>query len=452
MSVVKDSSIAFPARYYTKTQDYLPDGTPNGPPTIFNSTKTVKAVRTREGQRLPKWKLVIKSGSNATTPLSGVWDSVWTRQLSVVHKWISTNDGSSRVTEARGDVVAFFAPLGPTGPLMGTMIDSSIADNRARARFYKQLRQIQVQFSGPTFLGELGETLRMIRRPAQAIRDSCDRYYRSLSKWKGRNRPPTSGPKKWSWRQELEKVAGGLWLENSFGWQPLLNDVRDAVKAYERLTPPLADAKVISVGDTDSADSWTPYSGMGWGDNNGNHANVGSMMFYMFLDFAKSSCTVRYKGKVSLTTEATKWDNLALFGFTPSEFIPTAWELLPWSFLIDYFTNIGDILSSSVTRTTPVNYVNCTVRKTAHLYGRYVPQPQRPGGFPWDWKLESTGGSAFFDVSRKSVSRSAGSGVPLPTIQFESGLNVGQMCNITALLTNFLDIHPQDKPKRNWHR
>jgi hypothetical protein len=35
-----------------------------------------------------------------------------------------------------------------------------------------------------------------------------------------------------------------------------------------------------------------------------------------------------------------------LFGFNPSEFVPTAWELIPYSFLADYFTNIGDILDS----------------------------------------------------------------------------------------------------------
>jgi len=446
-------SIAFPSRYFSSTQDFLPDGSPNGPATVSNTTRQVKAVRTREGQSLPGWKRVIDSGGNATTPLSGVFDNIWSRQLSVKHKWVSTNDGSFRVQEARGDVTfAFISPSGDSSMNFGTMIDSSKADNRARARFYKQLRAVQVQFSGPTFLGELRETLRMIKQPAQAIRDSCDRYYRSLKQWRGRNRPPASGHGKWSWRQELEKVAGGLWLENSFGWQPLLHDIEDAVKAYERLTPPVADAKVISVGDTDGIDSSSSYSAMGYGDSQ-SHLNIGTMSFYMYLDFAKSSCTVRYKGKVSLTTEATKWDNLALFGFTPSEFVPTAWELLPWSFLIDYFTNVGDILSSSVTRTAPVNYVNCTVRKTARLYGRLVSDPRRPGGWPWDWMLtENSGSSAQWELQRKSVLRTAGSGVSLPSIQFESGLNVGQMCNITALLTNFLDVHPQDKPKRNWHR
>jgi hypothetical protein len=167
-------SIAFPSRYFSSTQDFLPDGSPNGPATVSNTTRQVKAVRTREGQSLPGWKRVIDSGGNATTPLSGVFDNIWSRQLSVKHKWVSTNDGSFRVQEARGDVTfAFISPSGDGSMNFGTMIDSSKADNRARARFYKQLRAVQVQFSGPTFLGELRETLRMIKQPAQAIRDSC---------------------------------------------------------------------------------------------------------------------------------------------------------------------------------------------------------------------------------------------------------------------------------------
>jgi hypothetical protein len=452
VAYVKDTSIAFPIRYKMEIKDFFADGTQNGPTGGFNSTKVVKAVRTREGESLPKWKSIIKSGGNATTPLSGVKDELWSHQISAMSKWLNVNNGTFRITTYKGDRAAYNLPWGPNGSSFGLMIDSSNADNQARARFYKKLREVQVAFSGPTFLGELRETLRMIKRPAQAIRDSCDRYYRSLKQWKGRNRPPSDGHRKWDWRRELVKTAGGLWLENSFGWQPLLNDIKDAVEAYERLTPPIANVKTISVGGKDAADQRTAYAGSGWGDSG---SDVGDFLCYLYL--ARAYCTVRYKGKVSLTTEATKWDNLALFGFTPSEFVPTAWELLPWSFLIDYFTNIGDILTSAVTRTAPVNFVNQTVRKNVILLGKQESNlsdiSKRPGGFPWDWSLvEHKSGSAAWYATRSSILRASGSGVSLPTFTFEPGLNLGQMANISALLTQMGDVHPQDKPRRNWHR
>jgi hypothetical protein len=38
--------------------------------------------------------------------------------------------------------------------------------------------------------------------------------------------------------------------------------------------------------------------------------------------------------------------SVGLLGFRWEDFIPTVWELIPYSFLVDYFTNIGDVLSA----------------------------------------------------------------------------------------------------------
>jgi hypothetical protein len=34
------------------------------------------------------------------------------------------------------------------------------------------------------------------------------------------------------------------------------------------------------------------------------------------------------------------------FGLLPERFLPTVWELIPYSFVADYFINVGDIISS----------------------------------------------------------------------------------------------------------
>jgi hypothetical protein len=54
----------------------------------------------------------------------------------------------------------------------------------------------------------------------------------------------------------------------------------------------------------------------------------------------------------------------ALFGFSPEQFLPTAWELVPYSFLIDYFTNIGDIIAGWSSLLVPLKWANKTTRKT----------------------------------------------------------------------------------------
>lgn len=35
------------------------------------------------------------------------------------------------------------------------------------------------------------------------------------------------------------------------------------------------------------------------------------------------------------------------FGIMPSQFLPTVWELIPYSWLVDYFTNMGDIVAAA---------------------------------------------------------------------------------------------------------
>lgn len=455
MSYTKDTSITFPAKYSWHAAQ---GGNSVGPGDYTGVvSQLVRCIRTRTGQNLPKWKSVIAAGGNATTPLTGALEEFYSTPVDVKYDLLYPPDGSWAVREFRGDVAfglngCLLFGVSPQSPMPDYMLDVERADNRARASFYKKLRATQVQFSGPIFLGELRETLRMIRHPAQAIRDSADRYYRSLSKWRGANRPPSKSREKFKWRQELQRVAGGLWLENSFGWQPLLHDIEDAVRAYEKLTVPVSNAVVISVGATDKADFTNTYVGQGAGSNPAYH-NRDGVVFRHNVIRCVQSCTIRYKGSVSVSTEADQWRNRSLFGFRADEFLPTAWELLPWSFLIDYFTNVGDLLTSVVTRTSDINYVNRTQRTLLTLNGNWTADAERTRtSIGSSWVISGSGGVGYYNGKRATINRSAGSIIPMPTLQFESGLNVGQMCNITALLTNFMGIHPQDKPKRNWHR
>jgi hypothetical protein len=72
---------------------------------------------------------------------------------------------------------------------------------------------------------------------------------------------------------------------------------------------------------------------------------------------------VIYRGAVRVEPKDPKEMDPALFGFSPEQFLPTAWELLPYSFLIDYFTNIGDIIYGWSTLTADLAWCNRTSRK-----------------------------------------------------------------------------------------
>lgn len=425
MAVTKDVSIRFPCRFSgTGTS---PPG--YGPPTPLTLTKVFVATRSRTGQRLPHYRRVIQEGGNATTPLSATWDTVsYSRGLTNLTIWYASNPSEKWTEKVEGDVVLRNGrydrvPLNPTQ-------DTSYADNQARAKFYKKLRQIRTSFSAPTFLGELRETLHMLRRPAAALWSNADGYLSALKKRK------RESPRHWT------KSISGLWLEHSFGWLPLLRDIEEAYKAYNRIGETKRRMLV-------SASFKAEY------DRSRDVVNLGENASGIYFDHSRYYCDarlyeeviVRYRGAVDAQVGTTEWDNMDLFGLNPKEFIPTAWELLPWSFLVDYFTNIGDILEASVVDTSNVAYVNRSVICRTRSFSAGDVKLDGPASIKtYSSSALGTYSGSFgaFELTRKTVLRSAGVGISLPRFQFDFDLSRGQLGNIAALLGSARALHPQN--------
>jgi hypothetical protein len=303
-------------------------------------------------------------------------------------------------------------------------------ENKARAKFYKALRRVAVSFSGPTFLGELRETLHMLRRPAQALWTSSEGYLSALKKEKRAN------PKHWT------KTLSGLWLEHSFGWLPLISDAKSAAEAYRRLYQQ-PKSKVVT---SSFKGGWDLSSGLDPAYDHGPRPLCGTGLLVRTEAQRTDEANVRYKAKVKAKAEMTPWDNMALFGFTPSEFIPSAWELLPWSFLADYFTNIGDVITASVTSTADIVYVVRTERTFARYFGwTGVLQSDMTSYYtPPYWTVSVSGSRCNWEFNRKTIKRSKGSGVPLPVFSASFNLSDGQLGNIAALLGQSRLLHPQN--------
>jgi hypothetical protein len=409
-------------------------------PTTGDRIDTYKLTRTRTGQRLNKWREVIAAGGNATTPLQATWDSMETSPpvKSCVLE-LRTFDKTASATHTVKGNVGLHGERGLVLPVE-PLADVSFEDNNARAKFYKKLHGMQTHFQGEIFLGELRETLHMLRRPASALWDRNLGYLAALRKAK------RSDPKNWL------KTLSGLWLENAFGWQPLLNDCKDAYKAYERLVQPDKEETVAVSG---SFRRWFDRSSTSLltGFRPGDLVLMGSnscQYWYNTSSILTQQNTVRYKGAVKTQTRATKWDNLDLFGFNAKEFIPTAWELLPWSFLIDYFTNVGDMLEASIVNTANVSYVNKTVITETFWRGGVASTDTKPPGYSSaNWYVLSSNKSSWnWSIRRRKISRQPDVGISLPTFQLSFDLNDGQLGNIAALLGQANSLHKQSRRLR----
>lgn len=423
MTTTRISDASYPARS-TGSTGFDPQS-----PSSFN--RTIVATRRRTGTRLPHYRKVIEAGGNATTDLTAQWDTCSTTpgdcQIAWAYKWQPITD--RKITQ--GDFMAangqvFLGPKDPT-------IDSTFCDNLARAAFFSKLRSARTQLQGQVVIGELRETLHMLHRPAAGLWDSIGRYHRTLKQRK------RADPKNWI------KGIGDLWLEHAFGWNPFINDIKDAAKAISRINEKTT-TKVVSAGKQVFKDTTSSLDLHHRNPLNIFQYSNGVWMWAPATLYER--CTVRYKGKVNARTETTQWDNWALFGFTPTEFIPTAWELLPWSFLADYFTNIGDILSSVCTSTADVAFVNRSTIRETFFKGKSDFNPrnvQNDGHNAADWVfLFSVNNPGTFEFTRRLVTRTANSGISFPNLQFNFELSSGQLGNVAALLASSRALHPQN--------
>jgi hypothetical protein len=299
-------------------------------------------------------------------------------------------------------------------------LSNAKAYNTALVQFLKKVRREQTVFSGPTFLGELRESMRMIRRPAQGLRNLCDSYLDRVKKVKKQR------PKNW------KKNLSDMWLEQAFGWTPLINDINDSYKAYKSLADARTQVPVTAYGVDGELAANQSASGT---------VDVHSIIGYKYGLRCTNNQFVRIRGMVTRQVEQTFSGKLQPFGFTPEEFIPTAWELLPWSFLVDYFSNIGDVITANVASRSNLAWTN--VSSVGYQIAEVSAGPDLAfsvGGIP----LKRGGDSLTSKRERRVVTRDTVHSLGQPTFYLELPGRPAQWANMLALFASAnAGIHPQ---------
>ncbi|DAD52327.1 maturation protein, partial [ssRNA phage SRR6960803_1] len=205
---------------------------------------------------------------------------------------------------------------------------STSDDNLALGEFLSHASEALSPFKAMPFLGELRETLGLLRSTSQSLFELVASYVRSAQSRRRRMRNKT----------QAVKAIRDLYLQAQFGWKPLLRDAEAASRALDRLH---SDVKLFSATgrrQTDTLFSLPPVAlPSQWGTFIGTYAKT-------------SRAGVKYTGqvKVNLTREGGSTEALRqACGFRLAEFVPTLWELLPWSWAVDYFTNAGEIVNAA---------------------------------------------------------------------------------------------------------
>lgn len=341
-------------RRYSASNINTPNGSviyPNWYATPLGGRISLTSTRTDSGP-VHGYKQLIRNGREATSSLTGT-----KLELDIVpgfiaygqHDKTKPNIGWFWHFRIGNAVMASAVAAGTVASLTTT------AQNEAKSKYIQKCIEAQTAFNGSQFLGELRESLAMIRNPAKALRSGLDDY---LADAKRRRRGSPS---------QRRRYLSESWLEYQFGWKPLINDINSASKQLERyhsLRPPYQ--RVEGIGSTSSGTDI--------------ESDVGSGAFAIpVMTRDRQVSTVKYYGLVNIDLAKGSYLGSQHLGFRWDQFVPTLWELIPYSFLVDYFTNIGDILQSWSYARSNVRWTSLTTVRE-HFVEKWTLNPYIEGG------------------------------------------------------------------------
>jgi hypothetical protein len=422
MPYTKDRSIWL-SRRWTLFRDY-----PNHIPAVTLGGNVVKLTRSRVGDSVKDWKTKIRLQQNATSAMSGTFDTIsfYPPKLPV---WHYTHLNFALGTAAPPTDTYFYTTSGAPGAfgyiITNPVLGLGTATNRATIAFLKHARKVQSEFSSPIFLGELKETLQMIRSPAKGIRNILNSYVSDIRKRKKKQ------PKEW------KKNLSSAWLETVFGVLPLVQDLEDGYKAYSDLVKERDNEQVLVSGYGIEEKVTANINGR----TQSFHIASGGVLPCILTDTETDKAFVKIKGMVVRRVDATLRDKLARVGFNLREFIPTVWELIPWSFLVDYFTNIGDVLEASAFNQADLAWVD-RVSVQTRTY-RAIASPDYTKINDSFYTVSFTGEPVMMQYERRLVIRSPNVSLATPSFAFELPGKPAQFANMLALFAQANSVHPQ---------
>lgn len=403
--------------------------------TTTNSTKVSDDFgRTvHHEEECPNWRHLIAQGLNATTSFRASESQltyspgfVQMRKICQVTQRYAYRSWSGFSTQ--NDLI-WERPVSPS-----QSIDST-ADNAALMYAISNARARQSAFSGSTFLAELRDVIRSIRNPVRSIRAQLDTYRsrarRAAQQAAGRRTLPTTREAFAQLEREnarasraVQRALSDTYLEFQFGWIPLATDASKAYQAGLRLKyrQPLARFSGESSNDVLFSRNTvnTPFQGFNIADTQETVKRSG----------------VRYYGAVKCEVDSPLVSTFEEFGLVTKDFVPAVWEAIPYSFLIDYFSNAGEVISA-------LSFPRSDLAWMSRVY-RNVVEKRLASSTCWQTLAFPPVGSyeeleAFYPMSvewsYKYVSRGKYGGSTVPMLQWEipGAKNWRRYLNIAAL-------------------
>lgn len=273
-----------------------------------------------KGSNYQDWRTRLRQGKQCTTSLTGL-KYIETHTDGLIETILNSTGCETvaiRNKYHRGDLlkpqVRYEADFIPPSAIV-----TSSDDSAKRC----VVNKLSGDFSTGVFVGELGQTLRLIRDPAKSIRKAIDDYVHHARGLRGKSKSILRG-------------IADAWLTTAFGIKPLMSDIENANRALEKIKKREGSRKHFYCVGSDSL------TGSLEGPFNAQLSGF-NISYWFRRDYHQ---TTVYRGLMRLESDSTITLARHLLGIDPRRFVPDVYNLIPYSFLVDYFTNIGDIINA----------------------------------------------------------------------------------------------------------
>lgn len=329
----QSSTSVVTSRRYNRTRTTIP-GSDTGDQ--LANTDRVTITRSKTGVSCPNWRKRIKSGVSATTGFSGVEEDYAPGHGHAELQAMNDTTKSVSTWTLSGGWPRIGTIPNPTGIAVAT------AQSRAKIDFLNQARSALVSFDTGVFFGEIREALELVRSPAKIFHEGLFNYLHSLPK---RVRNSTA--------REKSRKLSEAWLEYKFGWKQLYNDTLDGAKALSKATMQPRFYKI---------------EGKGHDEDSVIQDGIDYSLSFLLVDSTlriKRTADVLIRGIVDGRVPFSSFGSHAgqQFGLFPENFLPTVWNLIPWSFVVDYFTGIGNLISARSVCVRQIGWASNTAKQ-----------------------------------------------------------------------------------------
>lgn len=375
------------------------------------------------GYRNPNWKQKIRSVTHATTPASGSLQEYIASPSSGTNQFWTSGSHSGHSCTAHGGceyfrrcVINRYTPDSyehysgvvpwPSFPSQTT------AENQATSKLYDAIIEIQTSLQAGEDLGEIRQTANMLRSPMRSLRNLM------VSTLEGHQRG--LGIKRAS---HAAKALADTTLEYRFGIKPLASSIANALTGLQ---------------NRDEAFHYHPFDVTGVVRNqNSGTVSIGVGHFSTSQVITRfRERRVRYRGVWGYKVPIHRRSVDQVLGLQWRHVVPTIWNLIPYSWLADYVTNIGDFANRFAVDWSGTRWCNKTVRTRSEFSSKWTDNTSLSGKHGYTGSL-SPGSLTWHDTS---FTRSPQYSLPNPIFEIDLDLSGNQLVNIGALMVSRIPI------------